>query len=128
VLTGKYNKAADADGRARQREQVTPRSLGIAAHVITVAQELDATPSQVAIAWARQGEGNIIPLVGARTVAQLDDNLGCLDVTLSDTQMARLNEASAIEPGFPHDMLRPQSQATARRLHNHRAATTPEYR
>ncbi|MEQ8860566.1 MAG: aldo/keto reductase [Pseudomonadales bacterium] len=128
VLTGKYNKRPDTDGRARARELDTDRSLEIAAEVIAVAEELDATPSQVAIAWVRAGEGNIIPLVGARTVEQLDDNLGCLKVTLSEAQLARLDRASAIAPGFPHDMLRPQAQAVAKRVHNHRAATTPEYR
>ena len=95
---------------------------------MAVAEEVSSTPSQVAIAWVRRGEGNIIPLVGARTVEQLDENLGCLDVALSDAHMQRLDEVSAIEPGFPHDMLRPQSRATAQRIDNHRAATTPEYR
>lgn len=127
VLTGKYNKSSDADGRARQREMVTDRSLDIAAEVMAVAEELGATASQVAIAWVRQGEGNIIPLVGARTLEQLEDNLGCLEVELSDAQKTRLDEVSAISPGFPHDMLRPQAQATAKRVDNHRAAVTPEY-
>jgi aryl-alcohol dehydrogenase-like predicted oxidoreductase len=128
VLTGKYNRDAGAEGRARRREMVTDRSLKIAAEVIAIAEEVGATPSQVAIAWVRQGEGNIIPLVGARTLDQLEDNLGCLELTLSDDHKERLDEVSAITPGFPHDMLRPQAEATARRVHNHRAATTPEYR
>jgi aryl-alcohol dehydrogenase-like predicted oxidoreductase len=127
VLTGKYNRDTDANGRARQRELVTDRSLAIAGEVVAVADELGVTPSQVAIAWVRQGEGNIIPLLGARTVDQLDENLGCLELTLGDEHKVRLDQVSAITPGFPHDMLRPQAQATARRVHNHRAATTPEY-
>lgn len=127
VLTGKYNQDRGSEGRAKQREMVTDRSLSIAAEVVAVAGEIGATPSQVAIAWARQGEGNIIPLVGARTVAQLDDNLGCLGITLDEAQKARLDEVSAISVGFPHDMLRPQAQAVARRLDNHRRAVTPEY-
>jgi aryl-alcohol dehydrogenase-like predicted oxidoreductase len=128
VLTGKYNKDAAADGRARQRDLVTDRSLRISAEVVAVAEELGATPSQVAIAWVRQGEGNIIPLVGARTVEQLEENLGCLEVQLGEEHLQRLDEVSAISAGFPHDMLRPQARATARRIHNHRSAITPEYR
>lgn len=128
ILTGKYNKDANANGRARQRELVTDRSLAIAAEVVAVADELGVTPSQVAIAWVREGEGNIIPLVGARTVAQLEENLGCLEVTLDAAHKERLDDVSAIAPGFPHDMLRPQAQATAKRVDNHRAATTPESR
>jgi aryl-alcohol dehydrogenase-like predicted oxidoreductase len=127
VLTGKYNQDRDTEGRAKRREMITDRSLSIAAEVVSVAREIGATPSQVAIAWARQGEGNIIPLVGARTVAQLDDNLGCLGITLDEAQKARLDEVSAISVGFPHDMLRPQAEAVARRLDNHRRTVTPEY-
>jgi aryl-alcohol dehydrogenase-like predicted oxidoreductase len=128
VLTGKYNSDQQASGRARQRDMVTERSLTIAAEAVAVADELGVTPSQVAIAWVRAGEGNIIPLVGARTVQQLEENLGCLTLRLSDEHKARLDEVSAITPGFPHDMLRPQAQATARRVHNHRGAVTPEHR
>jgi aryl-alcohol dehydrogenase-like predicted oxidoreductase len=127
VLTGKYNRDPDADGRARQRGQLTDRQLAIAAETMAVAEELGATPSQVAIAWVRAGEGNIIPLVGARTADQLQENLGALDVELNASQLLRLHEASAITPGFPHDMLEPQAQASARRLDNHRATTTPEW-
>jgi aryl-alcohol dehydrogenase-like predicted oxidoreductase len=127
VLTGKYNRDADAEGRARMRGQISERNLTIAAEVMSVAQELGATPSQVAIAWVRAGEGNIIPLVGARTAEQLAENLGALEVSLSDEQLQRLNEASAIERGFPHDMLRPQARNLAERIDNHRRMTTPEW-
>ena len=109
------------------RGKITERQLHIAAETVMVAQELDVTPSQVAIAWVRAGEGNIIPLVGARTQAQLEENLGALDVTLASDQLERLNEVSSISSGFPHDMLQPQAEATARRLDNHRAAFTPEW-
>ncbi len=128
VLTGKYNRDRNVAGRAQTRGAISQRSLDIAAEVMAVATELAASPAQVAIAWVRQGEGNIIPLLGARTAEQLDENLGCLDLTLNTEQMARLNRVSAIEPGFPHDMLRPQAEATAKRLDNHRAGITPEYR
>ncbi len=127
VLTGKYNKDSAAPGRAQDRGIVSERSLTIAGEVIAIADELAVTPAQVAIAWVRQGEGTIIPLVGAKTEAQLLENLGSLDVSLDEGQLTRLNEASAIEPGFPHDMLQPQSQSLAKRIDNHRAATTPEW-
>lgn len=44
-------------------------------------------------------------LIGARTLAQLADNLGALEVDFTASQPARLDEAGAIELGFPHDML-----------------------
>jgi diketogulonate reductase-like aldo/keto reductase len=48
----------------------------------------------------------MIPIVGARKASQLRDNLGCVDVTLSPDQVARLDGASAIELGFPYDFIR----------------------
>ena len=47
----------------------------------------------------------VSPVLGARTMAQLDDNLAALDITLDEDQLARLDAASRIEPGFPHDFL-----------------------
>jgi aryl-alcohol dehydrogenase-like predicted oxidoreductase len=127
ILTGKYNKDPETEGRVQMRGGATERGLAIAAEAIAVAEEIGATPSQVAIAWVRAGEGNIIPLLGARTLDQLVENLGCLEVELSEDQLHRLNEASSISPGFPHDMLGPQVEALKRRIDNHRAATTPEW-
>ena len=59
----------------------------------------------MAINWVRQQPGVIIPLIGARTMTQLNDNLGCLDFSLTADQMQRLSAASKIELGFPHDFL-----------------------
>ena len=66
----------------------------------------------------------IVPLVGARTVDQLAENLGCLEFSLSAEHKARLDEVSAIEPGFPHDMLGPQTAAQTKIVDNHRKSTT----
>lgn len=56
-----------------------------------------------ALAWLRQQPGVVIPIIGARTPAQLKDNLGSVDLTLEEPQLKRLDDASRIEPGFPHD-------------------------
>jgi aryl-alcohol dehydrogenase-like predicted oxidoreductase len=97
---------------------VSERDLGIAAEVVKVAREIGRTPAQVALAWVRGGTGVIVPLVGAKTRAQLDDNLGCLEVELDAEQRRRLDEASAIELGFPHDFL---AQMIPRVVDDHRA-------
>jgi diketogulonate reductase-like aldo/keto reductase len=72
-----------------------------------VAAERGASAAQVAIAWVRaqQPRAVIVPIVGARSLAQLEDDLGALDVELSDDELARLDAASAIEYGFPHDFI-----------------------
>jgi aryl-alcohol dehydrogenase-like predicted oxidoreductase len=105
VLAGKYNGNPAEAGRAKLRGFVTERALGIAGEVIKVAQELGRTPAQVALNWVRQGQGVIVPLVGARTRAQLDDNLGCLEFSLTPEAKQRLDDASKIELGFPHEFL-----------------------
>jgi aryl-alcohol dehydrogenase-like predicted oxidoreductase len=75
----------------------------IAEVVTQVAQEIGHTPSQVALAWLRHQSGVIIPIVGVRKLTQFQDNLACLDVSLSPEHLQRLNEVSQIELGFPHD-------------------------
>jgi aryl-alcohol dehydrogenase-like predicted oxidoreductase len=117
VLAGKYNDNPAEAGRAKLRGFVSERALGIAGEVIKVAQELGRTPAQVALNWVRQGQGVIVPLVGARTRAQLDDNLGCLEFSLTPEVKQRLDEASKIELGFPHEFLQ---QFRAGSVVNHR--------
>lgn len=127
VLSGKYNKNAAAEGRGASRSQIlNDRSLKIAEEVIRIAEEINATPTQVAIAWVLNGPANIIPLVGARTLEQWEENLGCLDVELDESMMSRLNEISAISPGFPHSMLM-GGMGNAKNVDNHRKFTSGGY-
>lgn len=119
LLTGKYNRRADADGRltsGRSRNRVTDRGLAIADVVTSVAAELGHTPAQGALAWLLHQPGSVIPLIGARHVEQLDDNLGCLDVGFTAGQLQRLDEAGRVVLGFPHDFI--GSTATLDQVHS----------
>ncbi|MBI4870742.1 MAG: aldo/keto reductase [Candidatus Riflebacteria bacterium] len=110
VLTGKYR-----DGRPQGTRlaggpwgdaYVTPRNLAIAAAVSRVADRLERTPSQVALAWVRQQPANVmIPILGARTLPQLEENLSCLAFTIPQEQLAELDAVSAVDKGFPGDFL-----------------------
>ena len=60
-----------------------------------VSEEVETTSNQVILAWMAQSDPAIIPLFGASTVDQLQENLGALAIKLSVQQMARLNDASA---------------------------------
>ena len=64
-----------------------------------------ATPSQVAIAWTMAHSDNVHPIMGARRLGQLVDNLGALDCVLSRDIVDRLDKVSAYEPGFPTDFI-----------------------
>jgi len=116
VLAGKYTRA-DLDHEvvndpAGTRKNVaassgalTERTLDIAVVVKDVAKQSGHTPSRVALAWTLLNPAVTAPIMGARTLVQLEDNLGALEVEFTESQLADLQRASAIELGFPHDML-----------------------
>ncbi len=127
VLTGKYSRGNKPEnGRAKEGAATRERNLEIAERVVSVAEEIGCTPSQVAIAWVRQQGGVVIPLVGARNLPQLTDNLGALEIRLSDKQLAALDEVSRVDLGFPHNFVTDPnildivSGGSWERLDNHR--------
>ena len=102
ALTGKYLRG----DRGRIKEgsnRLNERSERITKEVITVAEELGVQPSHVALRWTMQKDFQCIPIVGATKLSQLEDNLKAIDVTLPAEAVERLNRASAIELGFPHE-------------------------
>ncbi|CAN5568107.1 aldo/keto reductase [soil metagenome] len=107
VLSGKYLASSNLEGVRLKPEslRLSASNIAIATEVAAVAAEIGCTSPQVALAWIRQQQPGAIPILGVRSVAQLDDNLQCLDTVLSSAQMERLNTVSAIVLGFPHDML-----------------------
>jgi aryl-alcohol dehydrogenase-like predicted oxidoreductase len=105
MLTGKYNSASD---EPKRNQKASEKHLGVAETVMAVAQEIGRTPSQVAINWVRQQTAKalpIIPVLGARSEAQIKDNLASLDFELTPEQVKRLTDSSPIDLGFPHDFL-----------------------
>lgn len=113
VLTGKYSGEA-VDPNARMNSPMmkgfggaaSGRTRAVVAEVKAVAGEVGRSSAQVALAWLRQRPTPVIPIVGARRLEQLRDNLACLNLTLEPAQIGRLDEASRIELGFPHDFYR----------------------
>jgi aryl-alcohol dehydrogenase-like predicted oxidoreductase len=103
VLSGKYADPA-APAAERRLADVDPARLAIARAVAEVAADLGLSSSAVALAWLR-AQGGVIPILGARTAAQLADNLGCLDVKLPADALTRLDRASHVTLGFPYDFL-----------------------
>jgi aryl-alcohol dehydrogenase-like predicted oxidoreductase len=112
MLTGKYlpgNESSDSkDGRLNNEMMKAFAKKDEAGHgaiheVIAIAGDLGATPAQVALAWLRYRPVPVIPIIGARKLSQLEDNLKSLEISLTPEQVRRLDDASAIQPGFPHD-------------------------
>jgi len=103
ALTGKYNDPGDDS--PKRAEGASEQQLKMAETLMAVADEIERTPSQVAINWVRQQPGVVIPILGARTEAQIKDNLGVLDFTLSDAHMDRLSAATDFKVDFPLSFL-----------------------
>ena len=102
ALTGKY---LDESDEARRYDGVGAKANALAREVVAVADEVGATAAQVAIAWVRAQPWHSVPIVGARSEAQLRENLGALDVELTSEHVDRLSDASELRLGFPRDFL-----------------------
>jgi aryl-alcohol dehydrogenase-like predicted oxidoreductase len=110
LLTGKFKR--DGEAPAGSRAAVDPmnrerfkseRNLAIAEAVSAVAKSLGKTASQVALAWVATQKGVSSPIFGARTLEQLEDNLGAADLTLPAEAQKRLDDVSALELVYPYD-------------------------
>lgn len=112
LLTGKYlPDAKHSDDRLVESadQRLTGPAERTVREVVAIAEDLGVTPSQVALAWLLTRPGVVIPIVGASKEQQMQQNLACLDVKLDAEQLTRLDRASVIELGFPHDFLRSES-------------------
>jgi aryl-alcohol dehydrogenase-like predicted oxidoreductase len=108
LLSGKYHSGADKDARystemAKSFRRTGDRADRIVAAVQEVSKQVGHSPAQVALAWLRYRDIPVIPIIGARRISQLQDNLASLELKLTKEQVSALDEASAIELGFPHD-------------------------
>lgn len=112
-LTGKY-RSNDGDNRASKlgmliHAEKGARETAILDTLLAVAAELEASATHVAIAWlrakAQRSSTALIPILGSRTREQLDATLGALNVQLSAHQLSRLDGASDVAKGVPHETL-----------------------
>lgn len=97
-LTGKYRKIEDIRGGSREKwlgGYFNPRGEAVLAALDRVAAETGATPPQIAIAWIIATPGITAPIASATSVAQVEDLLPALSLTLSAEQKAALDAAAA---------------------------------
>jgi aryl-alcohol dehydrogenase-like predicted oxidoreductase len=112
LLTGKYRN--NEEGRLQglngflTHTEKGEREKNTVDAVLAVAQEMGATPTEVAVAWILHrgavSHTTLVPILGPRSRAQLDGTLGALQLKLSAEQIARLDTASAIALGAPYEV------------------------
>ena len=130
-LTGKYtNNNTTVEERRLDNEMMegfvdkSDRNLAIAKEVDQVAEQTGKSSSQVALSWLLSK--GVIPIIGARKVHHIEDNLQSLDVKLSAEQIQQLEQVSQIELGFPHDFFKADMvrnfvyNGTFDKIYNHR--------
>jgi aryl-alcohol dehydrogenase-like predicted oxidoreductase len=97
-LTGKYRQDQPIPESARadsaQKRYFNPRGWKILETVESIAQTRQASISQIALAWLLTNPIISSPIIGPRTLEQLEDNLGAADLRLSEEQMSTLNQVS----------------------------------
>jgi aryl-alcohol dehydrogenase-like predicted oxidoreductase len=73
--------------------------------LLTLAKQIGKMPAQVALNWLLQRQGVTSPIIGARTMEQLEANLGAVGWTLSREDMETLNQTSQLPPPYPYDFI-----------------------
>ena len=117
LLSGKYHGGDGAGARytadsAKGFRRTGERADRVVSALKKVSQQIGHSPAQVALAWLRYRDIPVIPIIGARRVDQLRDNLASYELELSSEHLSALNEASAIEMGFPHDFYQNETVRT----------------
>jgi len=110
MLTGKYHGHGSSEQGRMNNDTMKglipekQRTERIVAVIKTVSDETGRSMAQIALAWLRYRPVPVIPIIGARKLSQLQDNLASLELTLSADQLRTLDEASRIELGFPYSI------------------------
>lgn len=121
VLTGKHSRetlASASGGRAVSlARHANERTYDVLDVLAAIAQKHGTTPARIALAWVRQQPSITAPMLGARTIAQLEDNLAALEVSLDTEDMMALDAVSAPKLSFPATILKSTYANTYPQMH-----------
>jgi len=114
ILTGKYRRGEDLPTGTRGGDAEEPitftyrlddRAWRIVDAVGKVAADTGKTSAQVALNWVSNRPGVTAPIIGARSLEQLEDNLASVEFDLDEQQNIQLFWASAFPRGYPYDFI-----------------------
>ncbi len=113
LLTGKFNRDADRGAQEGTRMADSPRraqvlhdrNLDVAEQLVKIAVQLECSPAQLALAWMMcRTPDCVVPIIGARRLNQLHDNLGAVKVVLDAAQIAALDTLTVPDPAYPQTL------------------------
>ena len=112
-MSGKYTRDTEKAGDSRRDvfdfpPVNKPKAYDIIDVLAAIAPAYNATVAQVALAWVRQQPGITSTIIGAKNTRQLEDNIKSTQVHINSTDMARLNEVSALTKEYPGWMVERQ--------------------
>jgi aryl-alcohol dehydrogenase-like predicted oxidoreductase len=106
ILSGKFTIGnAPAGGTRVAAGSISEHDLDVARAVDAIAVEIGTTSAAVALAWTMSRSPSIHPIIGARTLTQLNDNLGTVGLALPPEAVSRLEETAPFTVGFPNDFI-----------------------
>lgn len=111
-LTGKYSRDDTPPQNTRMaswtdtwKRHATPEKFDVVEEVRKIAKARGKEPSQVALNWVTNRPGVSSPIIGARSLDQLEGNLGSTDFSLEDSEVEKLEETAALPYAYPYDMI-----------------------
>ena len=116
-LSGKYRREEEPPEGSRISEAVasmeehwdrraTERNWAALDVVGRISEETDKSYAQISLNWLLRQDGVTAPIIGARTLEQLEDNLGASGWTLDEEQVEELSDASSLEDVYPYRFIR----------------------
>jgi aryl-alcohol dehydrogenase-like predicted oxidoreductase len=109
ALSGKYLTENQEPKRLKpDSKRLNERSNQIVKKVVEIANQYNVPPVQVALRWVMSHQ-NVIPIVGARTVSQLEQSLQVVDFQLDNNSLQKLDEVSKLDLGFPYEFLKSEN-------------------
>ena len=117
MLTGKYQRGEEPPDGTRfsapgpfqqvwRSRSLSDRNHEIVSVVLEEAGKLDISPITLSLAWNLARPGVVAPIIGPKSVKQLEDNLAALEVTLPEDTVQRIDAASEPQYHYPHDFIR----------------------
>ncbi len=91
-----------------------------------IADEIGCTSASVAIRWVMDRPGVMIPLIAGRNKEQIEDNLGVLNVSLTEDHHNRIHNISGFQEEFPNDFV--NSDGVLKAIHSETLGSLDNHR